>query len=191
MIPSSPLRKSRQLCRKPTGTAPMWRPIVPGRPALSRPCRAGVTSIEHGIFLDERCIELMVKLDATLVTTLSISQGIPNWKGKVPDHIYEKGIKCTEAHQRSIEMVREAGIRAAYGTDYSNSKNTPYAENGKEFAAIVKSGFTPMQAIKIGTINGAHLMKMSDKIGSLEKGKLADLVIVEGNPIEGYWGFNS
>ena len=146
--------------------------------------QAGVTSIEHGIFLDERCIELMVKLDATLVTTLSISQGIPNMKGKVPDHIYEKGIKCTEAHQHSVEMVREAGIRTAYGTDYSNSKNTPYAENGKEFAAIVKSGFTPMEAIKIGTINSAHLMKMSDKIGSLERGKFADVLIVEGNPIE-------
>ncbi|MBN1318482.1 MAG: amidohydrolase family protein, partial [Anaerolineales bacterium] len=146
--------------------------------------QAGVLSIEHGIFLDERCVELMVKNDATLVTTLSIAFGLPNMKGKVPDHIYEKGCMCADASRKSVEMARKAGIRLALGTDFSNSKNTPYAENGKEFKAIVSGGFSPMEAIKIGTVNGAHLMKMSDKIGTLEKGKLADVVIVQGNPLE-------
>lgn len=146
--------------------------------------KAGVRCVEHGIFLDERCIDWMVKNDVSLVTTLSVSQGIPKLKGLVPDFLYEKGCKCAEAHLKSMEMARKAGIRIALGTDYSNTKNTPYAETGKEFGAIVKAGFTPMEAIKMGTINGAYLMKMADKIGSLEKGKLADVVIVNGNPLE-------
>jgi imidazolonepropionase-like amidohydrolase len=146
--------------------------------------QAGVKSIEHGIFLDERCVELMVKNDATLVTTLSISFGIPNMKGRLPDWLWRKGCVCAEANRKSIELVHQAGVRIALGTDYSNSPNTPYAENGKEFAAIVSAGFTPMEAIKIGTVNGSHLMKMSDRIGTLQAGKLADVVIVQGNPLE-------
>lgn len=145
--------------------------------------QAGVKSIEHGVFLDERCIDLMVKNDATLVTTLSVSFGIANMKG-LPDWLREKGARCAGANRKSIEMARRAGIRIALGTDYSNSPNSPYAENGREFAAIVSGGFTPMEAIKIGTVNAAHLMRMSDRIGTLEAGKLADVVVVEGNPLE-------
>ncbi|MTI95909.1 MAG: amidohydrolase family protein [Firmicutes bacterium] len=144
---------------------------------------AGVTSIEHGVFLDERCIELMVKNDATLVTTLSVSLGIPNMKNFLPPHVYEKGVQCAEANLRSIEMARKAGIRIALGTDFSNSKNSPYAENGKEFVSMVKAGLTPMEAIWAGTRNAAHLMKLESEIGTLEAGKLADIVIVEGNPL--------
>jgi imidazolonepropionase-like amidohydrolase len=145
--------------------------------------QAGVLSIEHGDELDERCIELMIKQDATLVTTLSIALGIPKWKDSLPKHIYEKGCKLAESAVRSAMLARSAGIRIALGTDYSNSKNTPYANNGKEFASIVEAGFTPLEAIKIGTVNGAHLMK-NKKTGSLEKGKLADVVVVGGNPLQ-------
>ena len=146
--------------------------------------QAGVKSIEHGIYLDERCIDLMVKNDVTLVTTLSVSLGIPNMKGRLPDWLWEKGCRCAEANRKSIDLARRAGVRIALGTDYSNSPNTPYAEIGKEFAAIVSAGFTPMEAIKIGTVNAAHLMKMADKIGTLEAGKLADVVVTQGNPLE-------
>lgn len=145
--------------------------------------QAGVTSIEHGVFLDERCIELMVKTDATLVTTVSVPLGIPHMKEVLPPHLYEKGVQCAEAVLRSMEMAREAGIRIALGTDFSNTKNSPYANNGKEFVSMVKAGLTPMEAIVAGTKNAAHLMKMEDKIGTLEAGKLADIVIVDGNPL--------
>jgi imidazolonepropionase-like amidohydrolase len=145
--------------------------------------QAGVTSIEHGDELDERCIELMIKQDATLVTTLNIAMSIPKWRDTLPKHIYEKGCLVAESAVRSAMLARSAGIRIALGTDYSNSKNTPYANNGREFASIVEAGFTPMEAIKIGTINGAHLMK-NKEIGSLEKGKLADVVVVAGNPLK-------
>ena len=144
---------------------------------------AGVDCIEHGVMLTQREIDLMAKKDVTLVTTLSVSLGVANIPG-LPDWMAEKAKRCAEANVKTIEMARKAGIRIAFGTDYSNSKNTPYLENGREFDAMVRAGMTPMEAIKAGTINAAHLMMMQDSIGSLDKGKLADVVVVKGNPLE-------
>jgi imidazolonepropionase-like amidohydrolase len=145
--------------------------------------RCGVTSIEHGVMLDERCIDLMAEMDATLVTTLSVSLGVANLPG-LPEYMARKARRCAEANIRTIGMARKAGIRLALGTDYSNSPNSPYAKNGREFLAMTKAGMTPMEAIRAGTVNGAHLMKMSDSIGTLEAGKLADVVVVAGDPLE-------
>ncbi len=144
---------------------------------------AGVTSIEHGIKLDEGCIELMVKTDATLVATLSISLGIPTYKG-LPDFMIEKGKICLEHHLKSIEMARGANVRIAYGTDFSNSANTPYSENGREFVSLVKAGLSPYEAIKAATVNSAHLVSGVGKIGMLKAGMVADIVVVKGNPLE-------
>jgi imidazolonepropionase-like amidohydrolase len=144
---------------------------------------AGVTCIEHGVYLTEREIELMKKCDATLVTTLSVSLGVANIPG-LPEWM-EKKVKTCAAHNiKSIELARKAGIRIAFGTDYSNSENSPYLQNGKEFEAMTRAGMTNMEAIKAGTINGAHLLMTEDETGSLEVGKLADIVLVEGNPLE-------
>jgi imidazolonepropionase-like amidohydrolase len=142
----------------------------------------GVLSIEHGVMLDERCIDLMTQKGATLVTTLSVSLGVANFPG-LPEYMAKKARRCAEANVRTIEMARKAGTRIALGTDYSNTKNTPYAENGKEFKAMTRAGMSPMEAIRAGTINAAHLMKMADRIGSLEAGKLADIVVVDGDPL--------
>lgn len=144
---------------------------------------AGVTSIEHGIKLDERCIELMVKNDATLVPTISISLGIPTYKG-LPDYMIEKGKLCAQDHLKSIEMAKKANIRIAYGTDFSNSENTPYKENGREFVSLVKAGLTSFEAIMAGTVNSAHLVSGNGKIGMIKKGMIADIVIAKGNPLE-------
>lgn len=143
---------------------------------------AGVTSIEHGIKLDNRCIELMVKSNATLVPTISISLGFPTYEG-LPDYMVEKGILCAEYHLKSIEMARKANIKIAYGTDFSNSKNTSYKNNGKEFESLVKAGLTPLEAIKAATINSAPLVN-NDDIGRLEAGLIADIVVAKGNPLE-------
>lgn len=144
---------------------------------------AGVECIEHGVYLTQREIDLMKEKDATLVTTLDIALGVANIPG-LPDWMHEKAVGCAEANKKTIAMARKAGIRIALGTDFSNSKNTSYLKNGCEFEAMTRAGMTPMEAIKAGTVNGAYLMKMSDKIGTLEKGKLADIVIVDGNPLE-------
>lgn len=143
---------------------------------------AGVLSVEHGVFLDERCVELMVAQDVTLVPTLSVALGIRRMKD-LPRHIYEKGKLCAEASLRSVELARRAGVRIALGTDFSNSKNSPYSQNGKEFVALCEAGLTPMEAIQAGTRNAAHLLRRAHELGTLEAGKLADVVVVEGDPL--------
>lgn len=145
--------------------------------------KAGVKSIEHGVMLEQETIDLMAENGVALVTTLYISLNVAGFPGLHPV-VREKAKLCAEANIKTIEMARKAGIRIALGTDFSNSANTPYAKNGMEFVAMVQAGMTPMEAIKAGTINGAYLMKSEDKLGSLESGKLADIVITDGNPLE-------
>ncbi len=144
---------------------------------------AGVTCIEHGVMLTQREIDLMAERDATLVTTLAVSLGVAKMKG-FPQWMLDKAAQAAECNVRTIEMARRAKLRIALGTDYSNSKNTPYARIGREFEAMVEAGMTPMEAIQAGTIHAAHLMRNSEHVGSLEAGKLADIVLVDGNPME-------
>lgn len=144
---------------------------------------AGVTCIEHGIYLTQREIDLLKACDGTLVTTLCVSLGVANIPG-LPDWQAEKVKTCAEANIKTIQLVRKAGIRIALGTDFTNSPNSPYLENGKEFEAMTRAGMTNMEAIKAGTINAAHLLMTEERTGSLEAGKLADIVIVDGNPLE-------
>ena len=145
--------------------------------------KAGITCIEHGVFLTQREIDLMKELDATLVTTLSVSLGVANIPG-LPDWMAKKVKACAEANIRTIQLAREAGIRIAFGSDYSNSKNSPYKNLGAEFRAMTKAGMNNLEAIKAGTINAAYLMMNAENTGSLEVGKLADVVVVDGNPLE-------
>ena len=145
--------------------------------------QAGVTCIKHGIYLTPREIQLMKKMDATLVTTLTVSLGVANIPG-LPDWQAQKVKTCANANIQTIRMAREAGIRIALGTDFTNSPNSPYLETGKEFEAMTRAGMTNMEAIKAGTINAAHLLMADQQTGSLEKGKLADIVLVDGNPLQ-------
>lgn len=145
--------------------------------------KAGVACIEHGVMLTQREIDLMKKMDATLVSTLSVSLGVANIPG-LPDWMAAKARMCADANIKTIEMARKAGVRIALGTDYSNSPNSPYLELGREFEAMTRAGMTNMEAIQAGTINAAYLMMAAEETGSLEEGKLADVVLVDGNPLE-------
>ena len=144
---------------------------------------AGVKCIEHGVMLTQREIDLMAEKKVPLVSTLSVSLGVASMPG-LPDWMRAKASLCAEANKKTIAMARKAGVKIALGTDFSNSRNTPYLENGREFEAMVRGGLTPMESIKAGTINAAEVMQMGDELGSLEAGKLADAVIVDGNPLE-------
>ncbi len=145
--------------------------------------RAGVRSVEHGVMLDRECVGLMAEKGVTLVTTLAVALGIGDMKG-LPPYMAEKAKGVREHCLRSYALAREAGIRVALGTDYSNSPNTPYREVGKEFHALTRCGYSPMEAIRAGTVNGARLMKTGDACGTLQAGKWADLVMVDGDPCE-------
>ena len=147
--------------------------------------KAGVKTIEHGIHLDEECVAIMKKNDCSLVTTLDISFHVGDMPG-LPEYMAKKAKLCAKQNRKSIALVHQAGINVALGTDYSNDErsSTKYRYIGKEFKAICDGGFTAMESLQTGTINGAKVMKMEDQIGSLTAGKFADVVIVEGNPLE-------
>ena len=126
---------------------------------------------------------MMAEKNIPLVTTLSVSLGLADMKG-LPDFMTKKAKALGDASKHSFVLAHQYGIRVALGTDYSNSPNTPFHEIGKEFYSLTRCGYTNMEAIKAGTINGAYLMKSDDKFGSLEAGKFADLVVVDGDPSE-------
>lgn len=145
--------------------------------------KAGIGCVEHGVMLDEECVQLMAERGIPLVTTLSVSLGLGEMKG-LPEYMMKKAAKLVGCSMRSFGLAHEYGIRVALGTDYSNSPNTPFRYIGKEFYSLTRCGYSNMEAIKAGTINGAYLMKAADRFGSVEVGKLADLVLVNGNPLE-------
>jgi imidazolonepropionase-like amidohydrolase len=143
---------------------------------------AGVSCIEHGVYLTQREIDLMAERSIPLVTTLAVSLGVAKLPG-LPEWMRKKAENCAEANLRTIAMARKAGIRMVLGTDFTNTKNFPYRDNGVELVAMTEAGMTPMEAIRAGTVNAAALM-LDDRIGTLEAGKLADIVVVAGNPLE-------
>jgi imidazolonepropionase-like amidohydrolase len=153
-----------------------------GNEGAYRALLAGVTCIEHGVMLTQREIDLMAEMDATLVSTLSVSLGVAAMTG-FPDWMHRKAVMCAESNINTIAMARKAGIRIALGTDYSNSKNTPYLQLGKEFTAMVRAGMTAPEAIRAGTINAAHLMMTDGKTGVLKAGSLADIAVADGDPL--------
>jgi imidazolonepropionase-like amidohydrolase len=147
---------------------------------------AGIKCIEHGVFLDERCVELMVKNDVTYDPTISIMKAIISDPTAVPPYAYRKGMLAAEHHLKSVELARKAGVRIVFGSDFlgGDSTLTPFGKQGIEFANLAAAGLTPMEAIQAGTKNASILIKAQDKVGTLEVGKTADIVLVEGNPLE-------
>ena len=144
--------------------------------------KAGIGCVEHGVMLDEECCQIMQENNVPLVTTLSVALGLADMKD-LPPHMLRKAQGIREAAMRSFQLARQYGLTVALGTDYSNSPNTPYSEIGREFYSLTRCGYTPMEAIRAGTVNGAKLMRRERELGTVEAGKLADLVMVQGDPL--------
>ncbi|MBQ8161604.1 MAG: amidohydrolase family protein [Clostridia bacterium] len=145
--------------------------------------KAGIDGVEHGVMLNEECCEIMRARGVPLVTTLSVALGLADMKN-LPPHMMRKAQGVREAAMHSYQLAHEYGITVALGTDYSNSPNTPFHAIGMEFHALTRCGYTPMEAIQAGTRNGARLMRREKDLGTVEAGKLADLVMVSGDPLQ-------
>ena len=143
---------------------------------------AGVECIEHGVMLTRREIDLMAEKGVPLVSTLWVSLHVAELPG-IPEFARQKARTCAEYNRKTIALAREKGIRIALGTDFSNSKNTPYRKNGMEFEAMVEAGMTEMEAIQAGTLHAAQVMRI-EKLGALAEGWLADIAVTDGNPLE-------
>lgn len=149
----------------------------------------GVKCIEHGFYLDEECIELMVKNDCWLVPTLAIMHASKTYfsgKEGVLPYLKEKTERSYEAHYRSLEMARKAHVTVGVGCDFLGDAafGCPYSEATLELERLCVAGYTPMEVITMATKVNARLLLMEDQLGTLESGKLADVLLVEGRPDE-------
>jgi imidazolonepropionase-like amidohydrolase len=153
-----------------------------GRDGILNAVRGGIDSIEHGIFMDERCCEEMLAAGTYLVPTLAAIRNILAYKDKgIPAFVVEKSERVSERHRQSIATYYKAGGRIAMGTDAGTPFNY-HGENAMELAYMVDVGIAPADAILISTRNAAELNRL-DRQGRLAEGCLADLLVVEGDPI--------
>lgn len=155
-----------------------------GTEGILNSLRAGIDSIEHGFYLNEECISIMVRNGVPLVPTLGPGDMIEKAAALgVPEFIVEKSRQVRKPHLESLAMAKKANILIGMGAD-CGTPLLPHGQNLIELVNLVENGFTPEEALVIGTLNGARIMGLDDRLGSIQEGKLADLVIVEGNPID-------
>lgn len=155
-----------------------------GANGIKAALRAGVDSIDHGTFSDTAAMKLFKKAGAYLVPTLSPGAKIPAMMEGNPfftDAIKAKANAASAASQDTFLKAYQSGVQIAFGTD---SAVTPHGENADEFVMMVEAGMTASDAIKSATITSAELLGIEDKLGTLENGKIADLIAVSGNPLE-------
>lgn len=146
--------------------------------------RAGIRSIEHGIFLDDEGIDLMQANDTWLVPTLVAPRGVLEAAAAgapIPEPILEKARSLIDRHTEAIRHAIEAGVRIAMGTD---SGVTPHGQNLRELHLMHQLGMAPAAVLEATTRSAAQLLGVADQRGTIEPGKLADLVIVEGDPYD-------
>src|SRR6266568_5840146 len=153
-----------------------------GTQGIKNALLAGVVSIEHGIYLTDELIDLMLEKDAYLVPTLVAPLAVIKFSQDHPDLLPTmmavKAVSVVEAHQKSFRKAVEAGVKIAMGTDSGVGR---HGENGQELQLMVENGMTPMQAILASTSQAAQLLHLEKNLGTLEVGKLADVIIVEGD----------
>jgi imidazolonepropionase-like amidohydrolase len=144
--------------------------------------RAGVASIEHGTYLDEEGIRLMKEHGTYLVADIYDAEWIRQQsKTLVPQDFADKQPEADEIQRENFRRAVKAGVKIAYGTD---SSVYPHGLNARQFAWQVRYGQTPMEAIRSATISAAELIGRDKQIGSLEPGRWADLIAVQGDPLQ-------
>jgi imidazolonepropionase-like amidohydrolase len=140
---------------------------------------AGVDSIEHGSFLKPDTLALMKKKGTYLVPTLFAGEWVGSHAEKFPPAIATKARAASAAMKAMFREAARQGVRIALGTDAGVE---PHGWNAHEFSLMVEGGLSPAASLQAGTAGGADLLGLSSQIGSLEPGKLADVVAVPGDP---------
>ncbi len=143
---------------------------------------AGVDSIEHGTFVDEAASAVLKGKGTYLVPQMYLGKWTTARAAELgmSAELQEKSRMVRKVARENISRAIAAGVKIAYGTD---AGVYPHGENAKDFAEYVQMGMTPLQAIQSATLNAADLLGWSDRAGSLDAGKLADLIAVEGDPL--------
>ena len=155
-----------------------------GTDGINAALRAGVDTIDHGSFLDRESLRLFRQTGAYLVPTLLPSYKIPPQMEGNPfftEAIKAKAFAASAASKANFGNAYEAGVKIAFGTDTGVTK---HGENAEEFGLMIENGMTEMDAIRSATVVAAELLRKSETLGTIESGKMADIIAVETSPLD-------
>ena len=155
-----------------------------GAEGIKRAVRGGVTTIEHGTFLDDEGIELMKKYGTYLVATIIAGKTVAD-SAKIPGYyhplVVPKALETGPLVQATFAKAYKAGVKIAFGTD---SGVSVHGNNAYEFQYMVEAGMPAMEAIKAATITPALIIGNQKELGTIEAGKIADIIATDGNPLQ-------
>jgi imidazolonepropionase-like amidohydrolase len=155
-----------------------------GADGIKNAVRAGIRSIDHGIYLDDEAIELMLARGTWFVPTLVAPQGVLDAADagiSLPPAVIDKAHMVIDIHRTAFRHAVEAGVRIAMGTD---SGVTPHGRNLRELELMAAGGMAPGAVLEATTRSAAELMGLDEDLGTIEEGKLADLVVLGGDPFD-------
>lgn len=155
-----------------------------GKDGIESALNAGVSSIEHGTYLDAGTAKLFKKHDAVLVPTVLAGMTVVDWATNtnwLPENSKAKALEVGPQMQDMLRTAYENGVTIAFGTDTGVSA---HGDNAQEFQYMIKAGMSEMDAITSATVTAAKHIGLGDKIGTLEVGKLGDMIAVNGNPLD-------
>lgn len=155
-----------------------------GAEGMKRALNAGVSSIEHGTYMDEDVINLLKKYNAFYVPTIMAGKWVGE-KAKIdgffPEIVRPKAATIGPVIQETFARANQAGVNIAFGTDSGVSE---HGRNAEEFVYMVEAGMTPINALRAATVNAARLLDVADQLGTIEAKKIADIIAVNGNPLD-------
>ncbi len=155
-----------------------------GAEGMKRAIRAGVNSIEHGTYMDDEAIALFKQYGTWYVPTLTAASAVADSAkkpGYYPDIVTPKALEIGPKIRATFAKAYKAGVKIAFGTDAGVYQ---HGKNWIEFTYMIDAGMPAMDAIRAATINAAELLGEKDRLGSIEAGKLADIVAVDGDPLK-------
>jgi len=154
-----------------------------GAAGAKRAIRAGIDSIEHGTFLDDEALELMKARGTWYVPTLMAAEGLKErlTDGYLPPPVAAKARAASAALDGTVRKAIAKGVKIAVGTD---AAVYPHGRNAGELVRLVELGMSPAQALRAATAGDAELLGVEARTGTIEAGKLADIVACPGNPLE-------
>lgn len=155
-----------------------------GTEGMKRAVLAGITTIEHGTKMTEEVMDLMKQKGTYYVPTIIAGKSVGE-NAKIPGYFHPlvvpKALEIGPAIQETFRKAYKRGVKIAFGTD---SGVSPHGDNAKEFGYMVEAGMPPMEAIKSATSTNATILGMATEIGSIEPGKLADIIATDENPLD-------
>ena len=149
---------------------------------MKRAIFGGVKTIEHGTYMSEETMDLMIKYDVFLVPTITAGKEVAEKatiKGFYPDIVVPKALAVGPQIQGTFGKAIKKGVKIAFGTDAGVFK---HGDNGKEFGFMVAAGMPVIEALQSATITNAKLLKMENELGQIQKGFLADIIAVNEDP---------